>query len=87
MIRRSHPHPLIALRPHKSGNCTRTKEVRHSFLLLPAQTANIGGQSYPLLTKFSLDTILSSKTLHVVKCVDGYAFNLQKPTYRTLSTP
>jgi len=36
MTRRSHPCSLKALSPHKPDNFTRTKEVRRSFLLLPA---------------------------------------------------
>jgi len=41
--------------------------VRRSFLLLPAQAADIGGQSYPLLTRFALEEILSSRTLQAVR--------------------
>ena len=75
MIRRSHPF-----------NSARAKEVRRGFLFLPTQQQMQLSILIPLLAKFALVEILSSKIFQTVTRVDDWALIFQKPTYKSLSS-
>lgn len=66
---RCHTYPLITLKPNKPGNFARTEKMRRGFVALPTHITSSAFHPYPLplFTRFRLDTILSSNTLHAVK--------------------